>query len=273
MKGYCGKCNKNSNYHIVKKEVNEFEGIKLNNCFENIAICDKCGGRIYVEDLEKENRKNILTAYRNATNSVSPEEIENFRKKYSISQRELSAILGYAKMTINRYERGAIPDKSHNEYLKIIISNEKEFFKIVEQAYQLARITEKTYKKIINIGRETYMIKKVAKINVNNELLAETTESLKELLKNNLIRIVLYGSYARGDYNDSSDIDIFILVSNKKENLNKVLDLILDKLYELDLKYNVTINPLIENTKIYDEYKDSSLLFENIEKEGVVLYG
>lgn len=154
MKGYCSNCNKDSNYHIVKKEVNEFEGVNLNNCYENVAICDKCGGRIYVEDLETENRKNILTEYRRETNSVTPEEIEKFRKKYSISQRELSAILGYAKMTINRYERGAIPDKSHNDYLKIIINNEKEFFKIVEQAYQLARITEKTYKKIVNIDQE-----------------------------------------------------------------------------------------------------------------------
>ncbi len=117
------------------------------------------------------------------------------------------------------------------------------------------------------------MIKKIAKININKEIIDEITEALRDLLKNNLIKIVLYGSYARGDFNNLSDIDIFILVDSEKEDLNKVLDLILDKLYELDLKYDVTINPLIENTKIYNKYKDSSLLFENIEKEGVILYG
>mgnify|MGYP003571447935 CR=1 FL=1 len=117
------------------------------------------------------------------------------------------------------------------------------------------------------------MIKKTIKGNLNNEVLNETATILKKLLKNNLIKIVLYGSYSRGDFNNFSDIDIFILVKNKKEDLNNVLDLILNKLYELDLKYNVTINPLIENTKVYNEYKDYSLLFENIEKEGVVLYG
>ena len=117
------------------------------------------------------------------------------------------------------------------------------------------------------------MIKKIAKININKEIIDEITEALRDLLKNNLIKIVLYGSYARGDFNNLSDIDIFILVDSEKEDLNKVLDLILDKLYELDLKYNVTINPLIENTEIYNKYKDSSLLFENIEKEGVILYG
>ena len=55
--------------------------------------------------------------------------------------------------------------------------------------------------------------------------------------------------------------------------MNYLLNLIIDKLFDLDLKYNITINPLIENTDTYNEYKDSSLLFENIEKEGVVLYG
>ena len=109
--------------------------------------------------------------------------------------------------------------------------------------------------------------------NINQEALKETISILRTLLKNNLIKIVLYGSYARGDYNELSDIDVFVLVSNKKEELNSILNLIVDKLFELDLKYNITINPLIENLEIYDEYKDSSLLFENIEKEGVVLYG
>ena len=89
------------------------------------------------------------------------------------------------------------------------------------------------------------MIKKIAKININKEIIDEITEALRDLLKNNLIKIVLYGSYARGDFNNLSDIDIFILVDSEKEDLNKVLDLILDKLYELDLKYNVTINPFI----------------------------
>ena len=105
------------------------------------------------------------------------------------------------------------------------------------------------------------------------EAIQESTDVLKELLKNNLIKIVLYGSYARGDYNNLSDIDIFILVRNNKNELNSLLNKICEKFFELDLKYNVTLNPLIENLQIYDKYKDCSLLFENIEKDGVVLYG
>ena len=117
------------------------------------------------------------------------------------------------------------------------------------------------------------MEKNINIMNVQRKAIQESTTILKSLLKNNLIKIVLYGSYARGDYNQFSDIDIFILVQNKKEELNKILNLICEKLFDLDIKYNVAINPLIESLQVYNEYKDCSLLFENIEKDGVVLYG
>ena len=108
---------------------------------------------------------------------------------------------------------------------------------------------------------------------IDKKALREAEMILKKLLKDDLIKIILYGSYARGDYSELSDIDLFILVKNDKEELSNILNTIIDKLFELDLKYNITINPLIENSKTFNKYKDYSLLFENIEKEGVVLYG
>ena len=117
------------------------------------------------------------------------------------------------------------------------------------------------------------MKKNTTFMTTQEQAIQESTRVLKKLLKKNLIKIVLYGSYARGDYNEFSDIDIFVLVQNRKEELNNILNLICEKLFDLDLKYNVTINPLIENLQVYNEYKDCSLLFENIEKDGVVLYG
>ena len=117
------------------------------------------------------------------------------------------------------------------------------------------------------------MLKTVRKLSVNENIISEIMHILQQSLGDNLIRIVLYGSYARGDYNNFSDIDIFILVNNEKIELNRILRQISDSLFELDLKYNITINPLIENIDIFNEYKENYLLFENIEKEGIVLYG
>ena len=44
-------------------------------------------------------------------------------KKYNISQRELTSILDFGKMTINRYERGGVPTKSQSDYIKLLIEN------------------------------------------------------------------------------------------------------------------------------------------------------
>lgn len=154
MKEYCGYCDRDEEYNIVVRDVDEFDGVKLNNCKEKVALCKKCNSRIFIEELESENRKNILSAYRKALNLITPEELIEFRNKYYISQRELSSILGYAKMTINKYERGAIADKSHSSYLKIIINNDKEFLKITQDAYDQKRITEKTYNKVMNKDKE-----------------------------------------------------------------------------------------------------------------------
>ena len=60
---------------------------------------------------------------------------KEFREKYNISQRELTAILGWGKMTINRYERGGVPTKSQSDYIRLLIENESKFIEKVKEAY------------------------------------------------------------------------------------------------------------------------------------------
>lgn len=80
---------------------------------------------------------------------LKPIDIINFRKRYNISQRELTAILGYGKMTINRYERGDIPNYSSCLLLYIIINYESVFFDIVISSFCTGRISQKTFYKIV----------------------------------------------------------------------------------------------------------------------------
>ena len=44
------------------------------------------------------------------------------------------------------------------------------------------------------------------------EVLISFAQGTKKIFKNNLSRLIVYGSYARGDYKDNSDIDIMILL-------------------------------------------------------------
>ena len=46
-------------------------------------------------------------------------------------------------------------------------------------------------------------------------LLDQYTEILQKIYGKHLKKVILYGSYARGDYRDDSDIDIMILLGAK----------------------------------------------------------
>ena len=72
-------------------------------------------------------------------------------------------------------------------------------------------------------------------------------------------KVVLFGSRARGDYKNTSDIDLAVKFKEEDKKL-----FLINKLEELNciLKFDVLNVDKIENDK----------LLENIEKEGIILY-
>lgn len=146
-KFFCEVCKEKVSYSIRKDAIKEYKG-QIVNVEENIAVCNKCGTDIFIPDIENDNLNRLYDKYRKLTGLISGEEIIKFREEYSLSQRELVAILGWGKMTINRYENGAIASKSHSDILKDIIKNEEHFKLKVSEAFSAKRITAKTYDKV-----------------------------------------------------------------------------------------------------------------------------
>ena len=149
MRVYCPYCREEKEYVIETREVKEFRGKEIDT-YENVAMCKTCNNDLYVKELENENSKRIYEAYRQTENIIKPQDIIDLRNKYDISQRELTAILGFGKMTINRYERGGVPTKSQSDYIRLLIDNESKFIEKVKEAYDKNNITEKTYEKVIS---------------------------------------------------------------------------------------------------------------------------
>lgn len=86
----------------------------------NITICNKCGQRVFNQDVDGKNLELAYSIYRKKHNLLSPTEIVNTRQKYSLSQRALAKLLEWGEITINRYETGSIQDSAHNEVLRFI---------------------------------------------------------------------------------------------------------------------------------------------------------
>ncbi|MDR3264926.1 MAG: nucleotidyltransferase domain-containing protein [Synergistaceae bacterium] len=98
-------------------------------------------------------------------------------------------------------------------------------------------------------------------------------ERLRKQEGDNLIRVILFGSVARGDARDNSDTDVLVLVK-EGEGL-ELLDRIVEISVEVDLEvgeYKTHLSPLAYGLQEFNEKQNVVPLFWNIGKDGVVLY-
>ncbi len=94
---------------------------------------------------------------------------------------------------------------------------------------------------------------------------------MKDILGNKIKRIILYGSYARGDYNPSSDVDIMILTNMTNEEIEEIREIISDVLFDIQTEEDVYISPIIKNIDNYNTKTGFVPFYMNVQKEGVEL--
>ncbi|MBD8972609.1 MAG: nucleotidyltransferase domain-containing protein [Clostridiales bacterium] len=80
--------------------------------------------------------------------------------------------------------------------------------------------------------------------------------------------IILYGSYARGDYDSESDIDITAVVSGNREELQEKLKLVWDESAEIGLENDVVVSPTVIPEDEYEQYRNVLPYYRNISMEG-----
>ena len=83
--------------------------------------------------------------------------------------------------------------------------------------------------------------------------------------------IYLYGSYARGDFDEDSDIDFAAIVKDDPIGISKKRDQVWADTNQMDLELDVITSPMIISSKIFNEYKDEVGYYGNIFKEGIRL--
>ena len=94
----------------------------------------------------------------------------------------------------------------------------------------------------------------------------------KESLGDKLDKVILFGSYARGDYDEESDIDFFILAHVPQEEAGTERSKIRDKIPLIDLDYDITVSLHVTGSEIFYRYIDILPYYKNVVSEGVSLY-
>ena len=92
-------------------------------------------------------------------------------------------------------------------------------------------------------------------------------KGLKSLVGEYIEKIILFGSYARGEQTDDSDIDVVVLL---KISSNLLTDQIYDYLVDFMLEYNIDISLKLIDTASYKSWqKQGEPLIKAIETEGI----
>ena len=98
-------------------------------------------------------------------------------------------------------------------------------------------------------------------------------ESLKTY-RPHIRKIILYGSYARGDFRKESYIDIMVLVDYPREEVGEHMTGLSDISFEISFKNDfIEINPVMQNADFFDKWVKCYPFYNNVLNEGVQLYG
>ena len=90
----------------------------------------------------------------------------------------------------------------------------------------------------------------------------------REVYGGDVVAIFLYGSYARGDYDEESDIDMTAIVRGERLELQQKLREIWDKSAEIGLENDVVVSPTVIPYDEFEFYKDKLPYYINLCREG-----
>lgn len=105
------------------------------------------------------------------------------------------------------------------------------------------------------------------------DILLKFSQDVKKVLGDKLTKIILYGSYARGEQREDSDFDIMILTTLADAQIEKIEEKIFDIAFDYEMKYFVEISVIIKNEEHFNYWLGALPFYDNVNREGVVLNG
>ncbi len=104
-------------------------------------------------------------------------------------------------------------------------------------------------------------------------ILSEVIAKMKEIYGSKLKEILLYGSYAKDEQDEESDIDIMLLIDMNDENLKSYDKRLNDVVSDIGYKYMKVISVIDMSYRKFNDWANVVPFYKNVVNEGVVLYG
>ena len=84
--------------------------------------------------------------------------------------------------------------------------------------------------------------------------------------------MILYGSYARGDYKEDSDIDIMILLDMEDMDIKGFRHDLSAITFDFNLDHDLDIKPIAKSKEHFEKWAEVYPFYTNVEWEGVKLF-
>ncbi|MBE5910820.1 nucleotidyltransferase domain-containing protein [Pseudobutyrivibrio sp.] len=108
---------------------------------------------------------------------------------------------------------------------------------------------------------------------MDNSFLKEYVEQILSIYGSHVKKIILYGSYARGDNRPESDIDIMILLDLSDAEVAEYQHELSGITFDYNFDNDLDINPIAQSEAVFNKWVGVYPFFKNVKEEGVVLYG
>ena len=105
-----------------------------------------------------------------------------------------------------------------------------------------------------------------------NVILKKYVKDIQQLYGNKLKTVLLYGSYARGDFRADSDIDIMILVDLSEQEILKKGHVLSDITFDYNFNDDLKIMPIVKNLDHFNKWLRAYPFYYNVKREWIELY-
>ena len=103
-----------------------------------------------------------------------------------------------------------------------------------------------------------------------DEVRKELVEGLTGIFQNNISMIILYGSTARNEATNESDIDIAIIIKNEMDRQTKKQ--FINWAADMDMRYEKVFSIVDIQEDNMKKWESVLPFYQNIRKEGIVLW-
>ena len=101
------------------------------------------------------------------------------------------------------------------------------------------------------------------------QIIYEMNQSIRGLFPEDSIEVILFGSYARREETDGSDIDVMYLVDAPRTAIAERNWQIGEAAALVLLEHGIVVSPIVENREYFRDKVDVLPFFTNIQREGV----